>query len=374
MPVRMSERARDDTVLVLGLGDLGRRVVEVLSLWPGGRLVVAARDLDHARAVAGQAALVATLCDGPRHVEPAVADLDDLQATAALLGRVQPDAIVMAASRLTWWRIPERARPLPYGTWLPLHVTLVRAAMEARAAAGITAPVVALPYPDAVGPVLAPGGLAPDTGAGNVLEMAAKLATLAAARAGSPRAAVRVRLIAHHATERMAFSAFAGVGPDGGGPDGPAPVRATVSVDGAALPDEDVAALLARAYPLPEGRATHALTAAATAVTVRALLGEVPRPLHVPAPDGRPGGYPVLASRSGIELDLPDGVTEDDAVAINAVAARWDGIERIEGDGTVRYCRWLSDALEQALGLRLERVAPSEMTAVADEIAARLAA
>jgi phage gp37-like protein len=66
-------------------------------------------------------------------------------------------------------------------------------------------------------------------------------------------------------------------------------------------------------------------------------------------------------------------VTEGDALAINAVAARWDGIERIEGDGTLAYCRWVSDALEQALGLRLERISPAEMSAVADDMAARLA-
>ena len=199
---------RDDTVLVLGLGDLGQRVVEVLSQRPGGRLVAAARDADHARSVAGQAALVAALCDGPRAIEPAVADLTDRDATAALLARVQPDVIVLAAARLTWWRVPERARALPYGVWLPLHIPLVRALMQARDAAGVHAPVVSLPFPDAVGPVLAGAGLAPATGAGNVLEMAAKLVAVVAARAGVERDAVDVRLVAHHATERTAFSAF----------------------------------------------------------------------------------------------------------------------------------------------------------------------
>ena len=65
---------------MLGLGDLGRRVVDVLASRPGGRLVAAARDAEHARAVAGQAALVAALCGGPRTIEPAVVDLDDATA------------------------------------------------------------------------------------------------------------------------------------------------------------------------------------------------------------------------------------------------------------------------------------------------------
>ena len=57
--------------------------------------------------------------------------------------------------------------------------------MEAHRAAGSPGRVVSLAFPDAVGPVLAPAGLAPDLGAGNVDEVAAKLSLLAARR-GSP--------------------------------------------------------------------------------------------------------------------------------------------------------------------------------------------
>ena len=364
---------RDDTVLVLGLGDLGMRVVDVLSRWPGGRLVTAARDEANARAVAGQAALVAALCDGPRTVEPAHADLADGDGVAELLARVRPDAIVLAASRLTWWRVPEHARSLPYGVWVPLHVPLVRAMMQACAAAGVDAPVVLLPFPDALGPVLAGMGHAPATGAGNVLEMAAKLVAVVAARSGVERDAVEVRLVAHHATERLAFSAFLSVAGTEGAPPGPPPLHASASVNGQTLPDDEVRELLMSAYPLLSGRGTHGLTAAATGATVAGLLSEEPRRLHVPAPGGRPGGYPVRISRAGIELDLPDGMTESDAVAINSVAARWDGIERIEADGSFVYTRWVSEELERTLGLRLERVEPGDCDAVADELMARLA-
>ena len=361
-------------MLTVGLGDLGRRVVEALSARPGPglRLVAAGRDLRDARAVAGQAALVAALAGGPQAVEAARIDLDDVDATAAELARLDPSVVVLTASRLTWWRLPERAAGVPYGAWLPLQLTLVRRLMQARAAAGIDAPVVALPYPDAVGPVLAGAGLAPELGAGNVLEMAAKLAALAAARAGVPREAVDVRLVAHHATERMAFSAFGALG-GGGGPSGPPPVFAQVHVEGDPLPEDVVREDLTAPYPLLAGRSSHALTAAATAATVAALLSDVPRRLHVPAPGGRPGGYPVRISRAGVELDLPHGVTEEDAIAVNAVAARWDGIEAIAPDGTVSFCPWLSDALHAALGLRMEQVAPDEQDAVADELLARLA-
>jgi hypothetical protein len=365
----MAERD-DDCILVLGLGDLGQRIVNALAHRRGGRLVAAARDGDVARAAAGQASLIATLRDGPRTVEAACIDLDEIDATAAELARLRPNVIVLAASRLTWWRVPEHAASVPYGAWLPLHVTLVRKLMEARVAAGIDAPVVALPYPDGVGPVLAGAGLAPELGAGNVLEMAAKLRSVAAERGTVPREKVDVRLVAHHAAERIAFSAFKSLGGDG--PSSPPPFLARVFLDGEALPDAVVHDDFAAPYPLPSGRATHTLTAAATAVTVDALLSPTPRKLHVPAPAGRPGGYPVTISRAGIDLDLPDDVTEQDAIAINAVAARWDGIELIAPDGTLTFTAAVSDEIERALGLRVKRITLDEQPAVADELAARL--
>jgi len=360
----------DDCVLILGLGDLGQRIANVLSHRPCGRLVVGARDAEVARAVAGQARLISTLCDGPRSVEAACIDLSDKDATAAELARISPDVIVLTASRLTWWQLPEQLASVPYGAWLPLQLTLVRALMEARGTAGITAPVVALPYPDAVGPILAGAGLAPELGAGNVLEIAAKLQTLAAEQNGTSRDNVQVRLVAHHATERTAFKAFEVLA--GTGPLTHPPFLAKISVNGEPLGDEIVQNYFNSPYSLPSGRATQRLTAAATASTVRALRSHIPQSLHVPAPGGRPGGYPVTVSRAGVKLDLPDGVSEAEAIAVNAVAARWDGIERIAPDGTVTFTTDASNEIKRTLGLRLERITLDEHPAVADELAARL--
>lgn len=370
----MVPRHAHDTIIVAGLGDLGRKVVEALARLPVGRVVAAGRDEERARGVAGQAALVAALSGGAARVEHAVIDIDDVAATGQALARLEPSVIVAAASRHTWWKTPPAAQALPYGAWLPLQVGLVRDVVRARDAAGVRAPVVALPYPDAVGPVLAPLGLAPDVGAGNVAEIAAKLRVLAGARADVRLEDVVVRLIAHHAVERVAFSAFAELaGADGGTPGLP-PSRADVVVAGRPLDPDEVRELLVSAYPLAGGRETHGLTAAATATTVAALLADEPTPIHVPAPAGRPGGYPVLASRSGVALDLPDGCTEDDAIAVNAAAARWDGIERVCPDGTILFTSALSAAAEATIGMRLERVAPDDLDAVAGELEARLAA
>lgn len=359
-------------MVVVGLGDLGHRVLDGLARCPIGRIVAAGRDPDRAAGLAGQAALIAAVSDGARHVEPAHIDLDDVDQAAATLARLQPSVVVLAASRHTWWRLPEAAAAIPYGAWLPFHVPLTRALMQARAAAGLAAPVVALPYPDAVGPVLAGAGLAPALGAGNVAEVAAKISVLAARRAGVSPGEVDLRLVAHHATERHAFAAFATLGGATTGPQGPPPVRLSVRVAGRELEQEEARELFESPYPLGRGRETHVLTAATTVLAVLALLGEQPRRVHVPAPAGLPGGYPALLSRSGVELDLPEGLAQEDAVAVNEVAARWDGIEQIAADGTVTFATPAVEAVEQVLGLRVERVALEEHDELAEELLARL--
>src|SRR5207247_3376230 len=136
-------------------------------------------------------------------------------------------------------------------------------------------------------------------------------ATSAARHAALALDRVDVRLVPHHATERMAFRISDALGGDG--PRTRPPFLARASVDGKPLADAVVREYLTAPYPLPSGRATHVLTAAATAATVDALLSSTPRRLHVPAPAGRPGGYPVLVSRAGVELDLPNGVTGEEA-------------------------------------------------------------
>jgi hypothetical protein len=361
------------TVMVVGLGDLGGRILDLLAREPRiGRLVGASRDVARGEATCGQAALVAALRGGVGRVEFERLDLDDEDETAAVLARVAPDAIVTAAAGYAWWHPADPALgALPYVAWLPLLITPIRGLMRARAAAGVTAPVVSLTFPDAVGPALAPAGLAPELGAGNVAEVAAKLGLLAARDAGVPRADVDVRLVLHHAVERIAFGTFASLGAapgDGGEP----PWHAEVRVRGEALAPDRVDALLRAPYPLQPGRASQQLTAASAAAAVCALLDDEPTAMHVPAPHGRPGGYPVHVSRSGVTLDLPAGLEESDAVSINERAAAWDGIEAVEPDGTVVLSATAAATVAEVLGWRSGRLAPDDHVALAAELAARL--
>jgi hypothetical protein len=364
------------TVLVVGLGDLGSAVLNALANSSRiDRLIGGTRTAEIGQAQTSQAALIACLAGGPRRVSFEHADVWDVAGTAGLLRRLDPEIVVMAAARQTWWRPPalegspegKIMAALPYAVWLPLNLPLVRRLMEARRVAGSCATVVCLPYPDAIGPLLVPLGLAPDIGAGNVTEVSAKLAVLAAAEYSVRLRDVEVRLVLHHAVEKLAFGAFTVLGLDEE-VDGEPPWYGAISVLGRPLPLAEVQHFLRLPYALVPGRGSHPFTAMATAHLVAALLSDRPVHTHAPAPGGLPGGYPVVLSRDGIATDLPPSIDLATAIILNEEAARWDGIERVEADGTLVYTSTAARATEHAFGFRMERVGPADHEAIGEEI------
>jgi hypothetical protein len=355
------------TVLVAGLGDLGGRTLELLAGNPRiDRLLGAGSAGERSAGLVAQAGLIAETLVGAAQVGHVAVDLTDVSAVASVLRHADPDVAVVAASRHSWWRTPATARGLPYGVWLPLQVSLLHTFMLAHREAGSRAQVVALAYPDAVGPVLAGQGLAPHVGAGNVAEVAAKLRLLVAAEHGVARDEVEVRLVMHHAAERLAFALF---DPDPGtaATDQP-PYLADVRVRDRPLPAADVDRLVRSPYPLPAGTGSHQLTAATVAALVDALLDDRPHRLHVPSPGGLPGGYPATVSRGGVELDLPAGTDLGAAVAVNERAAVFDGIAGIGADGTVRYTEAVTAAARTVLDLELTEVPPHRLAEVTEAL------
>jgi dihydrodipicolinate synthase/N-acetylneuraminate lyase len=91
-----------------------------------------------------------------------------------------------------------------------------------------------------------------------------------------------------------------------------------------------------------------------------ALIGEDNVRTHVTAPIGLPGGYPALIGDGQIQLDLPEGLGKEAAVALNEEALRCDGIDRIETDGTVVYTADAGAAMSE-LGIPSDPVAPTEL-------------
>jgi len=130
-------------------------------------------------------------------------------------------------------------------------------------------------------------------------------------------------------------------------------------------------ALLFSPWPLPWGPTTHFLTAGSTVRLVAALLSDSPVDLHAPGPAGLPGGYPVVASRTGVRVRAVPGPTLTEMVAINERSHVFDGIARIETDGAVVFTAETTAIMRETLGYDCPRLAPDDVETRADELLAR---
>jgi hypothetical protein len=362
---------RKPKVMIVGLGSLGSVVLEFLARDEAiGEIIVASRDLARAQTRCNLARVGALAQGAMPQIRFVPLDLDDIGQAAEVFARESPDLIVSTASMQTWWLtglLPPAARArlgrAPFGAWLPVHLTLAMKFMRAVRQADYRGHTLVASFPDVVNVVLARLGLAPTCGLGNLDEIVPKLRYLAGERLHVSPRSIRVLLVAHHALEPFVFGSPGGEVP---------PYRVLIESDGRDVTEEvEAARLLLAPYPLPPGPAWHFLTAGSTLRLVAALVGVSEGLLHVPAPGGLPGGYPVVASRSGVRIvDLP-GLSREEAVAINERSHPFDGIQRIEADGTVEFTSDATGVLEEALGYNGGRLQPSESEARAADLIAR---
>jgi hypothetical protein len=335
------------TVLIIGAGDLGERLTSALALSPGvDRVVLAGRSSATVGAIAGTVSIAA----GAR-VAPAVLDASRQDDVAELLAAVAPDLVVQCASMRSPWALAGRDDPAArrilgagFALRLPYQLPIVSSVMRAVRDAGYAGPVANLSYPDVTGPVLRAEGLAPTVGLGNagMLLLRARAALRAA---GDGAELPLIRLLGHHAQLPGAIGAAEPADADD---------RCRVYRGEDGTRDDGLAY---RGPALAMGMRLNTITAAAALPVLEALLPDAP-PLRwsTPAPGGRHGGYPVRIAGSRVELDLPPGVSEDDAIAYNARVGRGDGIERIDEDGTVHFtegCRVAVADLEPELAAPL---------------------
>jgi len=340
-------------ILIIGLGDLGRRLALLSAFLPASVEVVLASRMP-ARGEAF-ASLVAG-CHA-RAVRFAPLDGTDLASVCRLLDKERPRLILQCASLMSPWALHERKDVLAqallaagFALQLPAQLPVVTTVMQALQRLDLDCPVVNCSYPDVTHAVLATAGLAPALGIGN----AGMIQRWMRARLGNDASHRLVRVLAHHA--------HVGATMTGQARRGTTAPRIFVDYD-----EIDVHALPARPG-VAQGRELNALSAAHAMEIISAFLPEAPTlRTSAPGPLGMPGGWPVCISDHIVTLDLPPALNRHTALRHQIEAARDDGIERIEDDGTVHFTDALQSALPlacQALGAPLHR----------DEVMARFAA
>lgn len=333
------------TLLIVSMGELGTSFLEAVARTEiFETIVVGSRDLTKAQQRANNALIGAGL-EGyfpqitAEHLDVAGPDF------ATKLRAINPDYIFSAPSLLPWWKVDDSKVQLPFAGYMALHLSLMAIFRDKIEAAGTDAFWIGASFPDVINAVLNRTGFGPDCGIGNVQEPIAKIQSGIGKTLGCNPQDVRVHLVAQHAFEYFVLG-------DATNTDLP-PYLIKVMVgerDVTDLADQ----VLRTPFPFPFDLSFNRVTASAGVNAMRALTSPTKTPVHLPGIGSLIGGYPVMVSSAGIEIDLPPEWSMEQAIATNEASLKWDGIDAVEPDGTAHYSQKTREALHQLLGQRIE--------------------
>lgn len=329
---------RQNSVMIVGLGELGGYVLEFLARAPNMGKIVAAdiredwglRKTNSAIAGASQFGLYP-------EIEFIQLDAFDVDKTAKILKEVQPTVLYNSMTLQSWWvitQLPQDAYKAideaRFAPWYPMHFFPTYKLMQAVKKSEIKMHVVNSAFPDLVNPALGKIGLTPTVGIGNIDNLVCSSKIVVSKMFGVPLRAVTIYMVAPHYFS-YSVSRF--------GNDGGAPYYLKVMID-----DRDVTGKIDREEFLtnfitigkrPGGIHANPVVASSTCKIIMGILFDTKELGHAPGPNGLPGGYPIKLSAEGVEVFLPEELRLEEAIRINNEAQSLEGVESIQEDGTV---------------------------------------
>lgn len=304
------------------------------------------------------------------NLDYATAELFSVDQTAEAIADFAPDIIFNSSSVQAWHGITKLPQPLfarlleaGYGPWLPMHLATTLGLMRAVSQSGVTPIVLNAAFPDAVHPALAPLGLSPDGGIGNVANYIPGLRTLVAQDVGAPLESVHVRFMAHH---------FVSFSVSRRGETFGAPYHLDIEIEGQNSSDQfdapDLFRRLSVEQPRIGGKSGQYMTAASAVSLLLPIITSSTFRGHSPGVGGRIGGWPVKVTQGQLGLDLPEYLSEEQVAQTNAAGQVFDGIDRFEGDGTAVFSDRSVTIMKDVLGYSAETLHPLEAFEAADEL------
>ncbi len=329
---------KKESIMIVGLGDLGGYVLEFLARVPNMPKIVAADINEDWGARKTNSALIGASQFGfYPEIEFVKLDAFDVDKTAQVLQQVQPAIIYNSMTLQSWWvitQLPQEAYKTideaRYAPWFPMHFVPAHKLMQAVKKSGIRTHVVNAAFPDVVNPALANIGLCPTVGIGNIDNIVPSLRLVVSRMFKVPVRSVNVFMVAPH----YASYYLGRYGSTGG-----ASCYLKVMIDDKDYtPKVKADELYANLVPLakrPGGHLGHPVVASSVCKIVMGILFDTRELGHAPGPNGLPGGYPIRMGAEGVDVFLPAGLTVEEAVKINNDAQVYEGIESIEKDGTI---------------------------------------
>lgn len=358
-------------ILIVGLGNLGGHVLDLLTKHESQHeIVVAGRN----ETLLNQRINLALFCAAQQNLFPKVSykimDLNNIEQSAETLKEINPDVVFSTATLQSWRIITQLPKEVfadldqaEFGPWLPMHLVPVHKLMQAVKMSGIKSIVVNAAFPDAVNTVLAKVGLAPTVGIGNVANILPAFKYSSASEINSSPEYIELRLIAqHYLSHRIPRSG------DAGG----CAYHLSVLHKGEDISDsinhDQMFKKLTSRFKRIGGIDGQALTAASALSVLSTVLNDKKEVVHAPGINGLPGGYPVKFDGHNFSLDLPAKVSLEEAIKINEIGLKFDGITAIDEEGTAHFCEKSMEIMQNMLGYHCKKMRLDEAEEAAKEL------
>jgi hypothetical protein len=335
------------TLLFISMGELATHLLEAVARTDMfSTIIVASRDLNKAQKRVNNA-LIGAGIEGyfPQIIAE---DLDvHNRDFPHKLRNINPDYIFSAPSLFPWWRLTSSDIPIPFAGYTALHLALMQKFRDQIAMAGLKSFWIGASFPDVINAMLNRSGYGPDCGIGNVQEPISKIQMGVSHLLGANPTEIEVKLVAQHAFEYFVLN-------DHEAPELP-PYMLKVRLGRKDVTDL-AETVLRQPFPFPYDMHFNRVTASSALVALSALTDETEKQIHLPGIGEYVGGYPVLASKAGIKINLDPEWSLQQAIAVNEASLKWDGIENMDHDGTIFFTEETKQGLFKLLGKKVERL------------------
>jgi len=355
-----------DALMIIGLGKLGSISLEILARVPNiCKIITADLDEDYGLRKNNTALMGASYANLYPDIKFKKVDLNNIEETAETIQKINPKIIYTSSTLQSWWVIdllPKEVHKKLYkdfcglGPWLPLHFVLIYKLMQAIKKASVNPLVINASFPDIVNAVLGKAGFAPNVGVGNIDLITAPWRKVVSTLLGVPMRTVKIYLFGHH------YSSY-NLGRTGTGLDAPYYIKIMVE-------DKDItkdfnikqlAAEIPKHAKRVSGDQVNWIVASSAVKIILGILYDTNELSHAPGPEGLVGGYPVYLNKNGAKVFIPEGMTREKAIQINEEAQKWDGIEKIDEDGTVVFTDITYNTFKELLGYKCKKMKIEEI-------------
>jgi len=363
--------------MMFGIGELGGWVLEFLARSPGVETIITCDVREDWGYMKTESAAIGAGQEGHnKTITFEKCDVNNIDATAELLKKYNPDMIYSALTLCGWLDlriIPQAIGPKFWkatSCLIPPQTLLISKLMKARKEAGITAPVLNNSSPDAVNVMLWRNSLGPLVGAGNIDLVVGEIRRKVSIAENVPIRDVIVYLIAEHAVLPQ--------GPYVKGAKVSAPYFLKVIIGDKDITSKfDVDSLILES-PLMGSLASqtsqlnHPSIAASSVKNILAVINDTNHFTHAPGPNGLLGGYPIRINAKGVKIELPKEVTLEEAIKINVDGIKHEGTEEIKEDGTLVLTDEACSVQRELYGLDLREYKFADIEDIANTMTAIL--